>query len=815
MPSPQTVRAGAAYVELYTKDNRLVRGLQMAQRRLKAFGTGAQQLGMKLLKLTAAMATPLVAGVKVFADFEQQMANVSTMLDEPAKYMDTFRRRIREMSIEFGESTSTLAGGLYDILSASVHPSKALDVLAVAAKAAKAGITDTATAADAITTVLNSYGLSADHAADVSDLLFQVVKKGKTNFGELAPNIGKTASIAATAGLGLDELGASIAVLTRNGLDTEQAMTAVNAILSSFLKPSAEGATLARQLGFELNAATIQSEGLAGVFERISQLPPEAIATLFPNIRALKGVFPALKNIEGFSQDVKSMADRAGATETAYAKMTRMIAHAFAQVKQAGLVMLSVIGEALAESLSVFAKRIKGITTTVGAWIGQNNKGITTTVGAWIGQNKQLVITAAKIVGVVAAAGAALVALGVAAKMVAFVFGGIATIITGIGSAIGILGTAVATVMTLLGTLLTPIGAVIAAVAGLAGYIVYASGAGGKALTWLGSVFEHLRDTALAAFQGISDALAAGDIGLAAKILWLTLKMEWKRGVGFLKEKWIGFKEAFTAVATEMVYETARRLTQGWAMLQRAWAHTVSFMSKLWLKFKNEVVSGWQSAQGAIETAMAGAAEWLGLVEEGTSEQLESIQKARRKKREDQLRKDLATIESDKGQRLAEITAEETGTLAELRNMTDAAHAKRARQFQAELAAAREEVEKAKAEWESALGEAAEKRAAIAGPGEAPGALESPDDIVAKAKKAMAGVDLADVAKRTIGVTGTFSAMAAGHLGAGGPIDRIEENTRQIAKQGKELLKKAKPTAAATPARTSSWSTTSAAPTTT
>jgi len=778
MPSAQAIRAGAAYVELYTKDNHLVRGLEMAQRRLKAFGTGAQQLGMKLLKLTAAMATPLVAGVKVFADFEQQMANVSTMLDEPAKYMDTFRRRIREMSVEFGESTETLAGGLYDILSASVHPSKALDVLAVAAKAAKAGITDTATAADAITTVLNSYGLSADQAADVSDLLFQIVKKGKTNFGELAPNIGKTASIAATAGLGFDELGASIAVLTRNGLDTEQAMTAVNAILSSFLKPSAEGAALARELGFELNAATIQTEGLAGVFELISRLPPEAIATLFPNIRALKGVFPALKNIEGFAEDVQSMADRAGATETAYAKMTRTLSHALAQVKQAALGVLSVIGEALASSLSVFAEKIKTITATVTEWLGQN---------------KQLVVTVAKIVGVVAAAGAALVTLGVAARMVAFVFGGIATIITGIGSAIGILGSAIAVVMTLLGTLLTPIGALIAAVAGLAGYIVYASGAGGRALEWLGQVFEHLRDTALAAFQGISDALAAGDIGLAAKILWLTLKMEWQRGVGFLKEKWIGFKEAFTAVATEMVYETARRLTQGWATLQRAWAHTVGFMSKLWLNFKNGVVSGWQEAQGVIEKAMAGAAEWLGIVEEGTSEQLERLQANRTQRREDQLRKDLADVETNKTQRLAEIDAEEAGTLEQLRSMTDAAHAKRARQFQAEMAAAREEVEKAKVAWESALGEAAQKRAAVAGPGEAPGALESPEDIVAKAKKAMAGVDIDDVAKRTVGVTGTFSAVAAGHLGAGGPIDRIAEDTRQIAKQGKELLKKAKP----------------------
>ena len=37
----------------------------------------------------------------------------------------------------------------------------------------------------------------------------------------------------------------------------------------------------------------------------------------------------------------------------------------------------------------------------------------------------------------------------------------------------------------------------------------------------------------------LSDALAAGDIALAAKILWLSLKMEWKRGIHFLNGLWI------------------------------------------------------------------------------------------------------------------------------------------------------------------------------------------------------------------------------------------------------------------------------------
>jgi len=69
------------------------------------------------------------------------------------------------------------------------------------------------------------------------------------------------------------------------------------------------------------------------------------------------------------------------------------------------------------------------------------------------------------------------------------------------------------------------------------------------------------------------------------------------------------------------------------------------------------------------------------------------------------------------------------------------------------------------------LKNAAEKRAAITAPGEAPGPLESLEDILAKVKEAMAGLDFEGVAKRTVSVTGTFSAMAAGRMGAGGPID--------------------------------------------
>jgi len=537
MVSSRGIRAGAAYVELYANDSRLVRGLKRAEKRLKAFSRAVTDIGKRLVTASAVMATPFIAGAKVFADFEQQMANVATMLDRPADHMEAFKKGIRSMAVAFGESTEALAGGLYDILSASIPAEKALDVLSVAVRAAKAGMTDTKTAADAITTVLNSYGLAAEQAGTVSDLLFSVVKRGKTTFAQLAPPIGMVASTAASAGVGLEELGAALATLTRHGVQTQNAVTAVNQIVMTFLKPSKEAAETARQLGFKMSAATLHSEGLAGVFEKISRLSPDAIAKLFPNVRALRGVIPALKNLEGFMGDIDVMSNRAGATETAYQKMANTLSHAFGQIKQAGFVALSVVGEALAEPLARAAAAIKRYAAFVTDLIARN---------------KGLVVAIAKVIAVVGTVGAALVVLGMAGTALATVFGGIAAIVTGAATAIGFLGSVLAAI-------LSPIGLVIAGVAALGGYILYATGAAGKAIAWLREKFSRLAEFAGEAWQGIADALAAGDIALAARILWLTLKVAWEKGVAWLLGIWLRFKHRFLSVAYAAFYGTLWR----------------------------------------------------------------------------------------------------------------------------------------------------------------------------------------------------------------------------------------------------------------
>ena len=120
----RNIRAGAAYIELTTQDSKLVRGLDRAQKRVKAFGKSVGEIGKRLTAVSAVAAVPLLSGLKIYADFQQQMATVATMLSDSdaEKYMDSFTKGIRKMAVSFGESTEALSGGLYDILSASIAP---------------------------------------------------------------------------------------------------------------------------------------------------------------------------------------------------------------------------------------------------------------------------------------------------------------------------------------------------------------------------------------------------------------------------------------------------------------------------------------------------------------------------------------------------------------------------------------------------------------------------------------------------------------------------------------------------------------------
>ena len=331
--------------------------------------------GRYLTVFGAALTGVVVKAGKEFIEFQRDAANVSTMLSgtisEVSGQMAVYSSGIKDLSIEFDQSTTTLQKGLYNILSASVAPAQALEVLKVSAEAATAGISTVAVAADAITTILNAYAMEAESAADVSDKLWAIVRRGKITFDEVASSIGAVATTAAMAGLSYKELGAGIATATRAGVEHRRAMTGINAVLLTFLKNTDEQREAAAKFGIELSSLALKSEGLIGVVQKLAganelgrRATAEEIVAIFENRRALTALLPILQDVTGYQEDLALMTDSAGLSALAFSKISQTLDFQLGQLGKTLKVMLIEYFEPLVPVIEKIVSIIKSLADT-------------------------------------------------------------------------------------------------------------------------------------------------------------------------------------------------------------------------------------------------------------------------------------------------------------------------------------------------------------------------------------------------------------------------------------------------------------------
>ena len=195
--------------------------------------------------------------------------------------------------------------------------SKAVDFTSKAVDLSKAGFTDTATAVDTLTTIINAYGLSADDAARISDELVQTQNKGKTTVGELAASMGTVIPTAAAYGVNLENLNTAYVTLTKQGINTANATTYLNGMFNELAD---EGSTVSGILkdktGKSFTELMEDGSSLGDVIAILNESvggDSTAFANLWGNMRAGKGALAiANAGTEEFNTQLQGMYDSAG-----------------------------------------------------------------------------------------------------------------------------------------------------------------------------------------------------------------------------------------------------------------------------------------------------------------------------------------------------------------------------------------------------------------------------------------------------------------------------------------------------------------------
>ncbi|MCQ0042376.1 MAG: phage tail tape measure protein [Bombella sp.] len=230
---------------------------------MRNFAAGAITVGA----LTAVVGV----NVKRWQEYDESMKEVSSIMATSRGEFQNLREDVLKLSVAIGVDATVAAKGLYQAISAGIPKENGLAFLETAAKVAIAGVTDTETAVDVLTNVINAYKLPVSDANVISEKLFNTVVVGKTTMEELSASMSKGTVAAASLGIPLEDLLAAVAAITLQGTSTAEAFTQISSTITALLNPSDEMGATMKKIGFESSRAAIEQLGFAETLNRVRE----------------------------------------------------------------------------------------------------------------------------------------------------------------------------------------------------------------------------------------------------------------------------------------------------------------------------------------------------------------------------------------------------------------------------------------------------------------------------------------------------------------------------------------------------------------
>lgn len=274
-------------------------------RELKNSASSAREFNLSLLSIQRMLTSAFIyrsfynitsairEGVAEAIKLQKAIAEIQTISQQNQLPFDEWLQGIKAVSNAWGVDLNDTASAVYQTLSNQIAVGQqAIEFVNTAAKFAITTQTTTKDAVDLLTAAINAFELSASDAEYVAANLFKTIELGRVRAEEMAQSFGQIAPLANALGIGLEELDATIASVTINGLKYNQAATQIRGIMTKLIKPTEEMSAFFREIGVNSGEAAIQTYGLAGLLELMAKRADGSsteLAKLFNNIRGLTG----------------------------------------------------------------------------------------------------------------------------------------------------------------------------------------------------------------------------------------------------------------------------------------------------------------------------------------------------------------------------------------------------------------------------------------------------------------------------------------------------------------------------------------------
>lgn len=302
--------------------------LEDASKKFESFGEKASKVGGTL---STHVSLPLlgvgVAAAKVGMDFEAEMSRVQAISGATGSQFD----ELEKQALDLGQSTAFSAGEVAEaeenLASAGFSVNETIEALPGLLDLAASSGEDLANSSDIAASTLRGFGLEANQAGRVADVLAKNAAATNAAVADTGEAMKYVAPNARNAGISLEETTAAIGLLANAGIKGSQAGTTLRSMLVRLAKPADPAAKVMKQLGFNAFDSSGKMKSLADIMGELNektkgltdQEKQAAIATIFGQ-EALSGVTVLMQNGKQGLTDLTNELDNASGSADKMAK---------------------------------------------------------------------------------------------------------------------------------------------------------------------------------------------------------------------------------------------------------------------------------------------------------------------------------------------------------------------------------------------------------------------------------------------------------------------------------------------------------------
>lgn len=245
---------------------------------------------------TVGFTVPVVAaaalGARSFANFDRNMNVFAQTATGARGHMDEVRATAQRLGADLrlpGTSASDAGAAMLELARGGFSAKAAMDAARPTLQLSAAAQVDNARAAEIVADGLNTFGLSASHAASLVNELAGVSNATSASIDDVAAAMQMAGGVWNASGQSISTLNTAIGIMAQNGYKGSDAGTSLKTMMLSLTAPTAKSAKLMKDLGLNVYDAHGRMlpfrqvlGNMEGAFDGLTQKQRNAaLATIF------------------------------------------------------------------------------------------------------------------------------------------------------------------------------------------------------------------------------------------------------------------------------------------------------------------------------------------------------------------------------------------------------------------------------------------------------------------------------------------------------------------------------------------------------